>query len=91
MVATKAKKGQPLHLSQRGSALPRPYWLTHSEMAPSGQNRPHQTRPMVTVAIMTPGHHRPQKANCANRRRLFQMWASSGGSGRKAGMMTIAA
>jgi hypothetical protein len=87
----KATKGQPLHLSQRGRALPRPYWLTHSVIAPSGQKKPHQTRPMVTVAIITPGHHRPQKQNWANRRRLSQMCASSGGKGKNAGMMTIAA
>ena len=45
--------------------------LSHG--APSGQKMPHQTRPRVTVAIMTPGHQMPQKQNWAKSRRLSQM------------------
>ena len=84
----KATKGQPGHFSHAGTGLPRPWRLTCSEMKPSGQNSPHHTRPRVTVAIITPGHQMPQKQNWAKRRRLSQMWARSGGSGRKAGITT---
>ena len=64
----------------RGTGLPSPLWLTHSVSVPSGQNRPHQTRPRVSVASMTPGHQTPQNMNWANRRRLSHRCAPCGGS-----------
>ena len=42
-------------------------------------------RPSNTVAIITPGHHRPQNTNWAKSRKLSQRCALWGGGGRNSG------
>ncbi|MDT4868994.1 hypothetical protein FQZ97_1039990 [compost metagenome] len=91
VVITKATAGQPPQRIQRGMPHPRPWRLTASLSAPSGQNTPHQTRPSKTMLSSTKGHQMPQNRNCANRPRWSRMRAASSGSGRNAGSTTSTA